>query len=152
MKFLFAQFLIVIILSSEVYADGDNVDAHPTSQPHHWKAPVQMTERINPVKKTPESIYRGKELYEKKCVSCHGPAGRGDGPVASALKQKPADLTAMAGHHPDGDFAWKIAEGRGAMPGWKETLTGEQIWDLVNFIQNLEKKGTDKDSLNKMKH
>ncbi len=44
----------------------------------------------------------------------------------------------MAGHHPDGDFAWKITNGRGPMPGWKGTLTDEQIWNVVNFIQSLE--------------
>ena len=38
----------------------------------------------------------------------------------------------------NGDIAWKIAEGRGAMPGFKERLTDEQIWDLVNFIQSLK--------------
>jgi hypothetical protein len=26
----------------------------------------------------------------------------------------------MAAHHPDGDLAWKIANGRGAMPPWKD--------------------------------
>jgi len=43
----------------------------------------------------------------------------------------------MAGHHPDGDYAWKIANGRGAMPAWSGSLTENQIWDLVNFIQSL---------------
>jgi mono/diheme cytochrome c family protein len=54
------------------------------------------------------------------------------------MKTKPADLTVMAGNHPDGDFAWKIAQGRGSMPGWQNRLADEQIWDLVNFIQNLK--------------
>ena len=45
---------------------------------------------------------------------------------------------AMSGMHEDGDIAWKIAVGRGAMPGFKEKLSQEQIWDLVNFIQSLK--------------
>jgi len=40
----------------------------------------------------------------------------------------------------DGDGAWKIAEGRGALPSWKERLADEHIWDLVNFIQSLAEK------------
>lgn len=43
----------------------------------------------------------------------------------------------MARQHPDSDFAWKIATGRGAMPAWKGILTENQIWDLVNFVQTL---------------
>lgn len=37
---------------------------------------------------------RGKELYDQRCVSCHGELGAGDGPVAAALPegQKPANL------------------------------------------------------------
>ncbi len=42
-----------------------------------------------------------------------------------ALNPKPADLTALAGQHPDGDFAWKIANGRGPMPAWERSLEGE---------------------------
>jgi len=50
-------------------------------------------------------------------------------------------LTVMAGQHPDGDFAWKIANGRGPMPAWKQSLKPNQIWDAVNFIQSLAPAG-----------
>jgi len=30
---------------------------------------------------TPESVARGRELYTMTCLVCHGPEGRGDGPV-----------------------------------------------------------------------
>jgi mono/diheme cytochrome c family protein len=39
--------------------------------------------------------------------------------------------------HPAGDLAWKIAEGRGPMPGWKDWFSDTEIWHLVNFIQSL---------------
>jgi nucleotide-binding universal stress UspA family protein/mono/diheme cytochrome c family protein len=38
----------------------------------------------------------GSELFRTYCASCHGPAARGDGPVASAMSRKPADLTEIA--------------------------------------------------------
>ncbi len=103
----------------------------------HWMAPEDAVKRENPVAASAESRVRGKQLYAANCASCHGAAGRGDGPVGAALKPKPANLAAMAGQHPDGDFAWKIANGRGTMPAWKGTLTENQIWDLVNFVQGL---------------
>ncbi len=103
----------------------------------HWMAPEEAAKRFNPVKANNASRQRGKKLFAASCASCHGVAGRGDGPAGAALSPKPADLVAMAGQHPDGDFAWKIANGRGPMPAWNGQLSDKNIWDLVNFIQGL---------------
>lgn len=108
----------------------------PAAAPHvHWMAPPEAAKRPNPVKVDQASLERGKKLFEANCASCHGAQGRGDGPAGRALKPRPADLVQMGPGHSDGDFAWKIAEGRGPMPGWKATLSESQIWDLVNYIK-----------------
>jgi mono/diheme cytochrome c family protein len=39
---------------------------------------------------------KGPDLFRAHCAACHGPEGKGDGPVASDLRTKPADLTALA--------------------------------------------------------
>lgn len=101
----------------------------------HWMAPEEAARRPNPVGADSASLARGKELFEKNCVSCHGSAGRGDGPVGAALSPKPANLAVMAPQHSAGDLAWKIAHGRGAMPAWKDALKDRQIWDVVNYLQ-----------------
>src|SRR5262245_27743002 len=36
-----------------------------------------------------------KEMYVKYCASCHGNAGKGDGPVSRDLKVKVPDLTTL---------------------------------------------------------
>ncbi len=41
-------------------------------------------------------LARGATLYRIHCASCHGSKGAGDGPVASALRTKPTDLTSLA--------------------------------------------------------
>ena len=38
----------------------------------------------------------GEALFRRYCASCHGLAGRGDGPLAESLKTRPADLTRIA--------------------------------------------------------
>jgi mono/diheme cytochrome c family protein len=38
----------------------------------------------------------GSDLFEFYCASCHGRDGKGNGPVASALKVPPPDLTLLA--------------------------------------------------------
>ena len=103
----------------------------------HWMAPDAAQGRKNPIPANAESVARGTTLFKTNCVLCHGPSGRGDGAVAASLDPRPADLVVMAGMHPAGDFAWKIANGRGMMPAWNELLSEAEIWDLVNFIKRL---------------
>ena len=104
---------------------------------HGWKAPREAADRPNPAAGDPESVARGKQLFLQYCALCHGKQARGDGALAKNLKTRPTNLVQRAGHHSDGDFAWKIANGRGDMPAFKNQLTENQIWDLVNFIQGL---------------
>ena len=103
----------------------------------HWMAPPEAVQRKNPVPKNAASLARGKKIYADNCASCHGASGRGDGPAGKVLTPKPVNLVAMAGNHPDGDYAWKIENGRGPMPPWKGVLTQNQIWDVVNYVQSL---------------
>jgi len=103
----------------------------------HWMAPKEAAARANPVAATLESIAQGKGVFASNCVACHGQNGDGNGPLAQALNPKPANLAAMASEHPDGDFAWKVANGRGAMPAWKEVLSEQDIWHVVNYIKTL---------------
>lgn len=37
----------------------------------------------------------GRALFMENCASCHGSAGRGDGPLAAGLPRPPADLTRL---------------------------------------------------------
>jgi mono/diheme cytochrome c family protein len=75
----------------------------------------------------------GKQMYTSYCAPCHGMDGRGNGPVAPALKQKPADLTAIAknngGKYPSSHIATVLeygtelpAHGTAQMPVWGPVL------------------------------
>ena len=58
---------------------------------------------------------------------CHGEKGMGDGPGAKTIKVKPANFTdaKMMGAETDGSLFWKMTNGRGPMPSWKDDLTGK---------------------------
>ena len=105
---------------------------------HHWAAPADERSRTNPIASSSASIQNGKTLFLQNCADCHGTNADGRGIDSEGMDPKPSNLKAMAGHHADGDFAWKIKNGRGDMPGWNEIFSDEQVWDLVNFIQNLK--------------
>lgn len=60
----------------------------------------------------------GADLYAQLCASCHGPEGRGDGPVAATLSTPPADLTRITANH--GEFSemdlFDTVDGRAIIP------------------------------------
>lgn len=43
-----------------------------------------------------EGSAQGQYEYRSSCASCHGTGGKGDGPLAKALKRSPADLTKLS--------------------------------------------------------
>jgi mono/diheme cytochrome c family protein len=43
-----------------------------------------------------EDLDAGKAEYLSSCATCHGADGKGEGPLSSKLKTKPADLTTFA--------------------------------------------------------
>jgi copper resistance protein D len=86
------------------------------------------------------SVANGLSLYRDSCVVCHGIEGQGDGPAAEDLRPKPADLTARhAANHTAGDLYWWLSYGveQTAMPGFSESLSEEERWDLINFLRAL---------------
>ncbi len=95
------------------------------------------------------SVERGRELFLDtnltQCDSCHGAGGRGDGINADAYEDdwgyalRPRDFTQgvfRAGASPE-DLWRSIATGINGTPmgAFDGNLTGEQIWDLVHFVQ-----------------
>ena len=87
-------------------------------------------------------VKMGRELFMTYCSSCHGAEGRGDGPVAKALKKPPADLTRIAarreGAFPASEIA-KFIDGRTVveshgtreMPVWGQRFSEEMGKDSV---------------------
>jgi mono/diheme cytochrome c family protein len=94
-----------------------------------------------------EAVRSGAELYQKNCSICHGASGHGDGPQARSLDPAPADLRNLSGARADrgywflriqrGGKEGPLARERSAMPGWREHLTDEQIWQIVAYLNEL---------------
>lgn len=89
----------------------------------------------------PAAVERGSELFASQCVSCHGVAGKGDGPLAASLEPRPIDFTnSIHRMHTDVDLTNWIANGvpGSAMPSFAGTLTEIEIADLITFIRSLQ--------------
>jgi mono/diheme cytochrome c family protein len=94
--------------------------------------------RPNPVKATPESVAAGKELHLIYCAVCHGPDGKGGGPVAPKFVPPP-DLThaSIQKGRSDGYMQHVIGTGGAVMPAYGEALSPQERWHLVNFLRSL---------------
>ncbi len=107
------------------------------------KAAGDAAKLVNPRKATPESIALGKKAYGSDCAMCHGKAGAGDGDLAVDMKLKlrdyrdPESLKTMT----DGEIFTIIDKGKGQMSGEEGRMKPAQIWDVVNYVRSLGKKG-----------
>ena len=60
---------------------------------------------------------KARRIFATRCASCHGPAGKGDGPIARSLTPPPRDYSDATWQAATGDaaIAAVIAKGGGAM-------------------------------------
>lgn len=102
----------------------------------------------------------GGEVFKQYCASCHGTTARGDGPVASAMSRKPANLTEIAkrngGTFPS-ELVFKTIDGRQPvrghggpdMPVWGDALSRSReagdaervkavIKSLVDYLESIQ--------------
>src|SRR5215470_2925751 len=100
----------------------------------------------NPIAYTPDAAKEGGEHFQHHCGICHGLDGQNTGvPFASKMQPPVADLTSKdVQDYTDGQLKWIIANGiaPSGMPGWKDILTDEEMWNLVRYIRHLPAKGS----------
>ena len=100
----------------------------------------------DPVKQ--DLLEKGKKVYFKRCVWCHGVEGGGDGPSADRLFTRPRNFiqgtfkirTTDSGQLPkDEDLLKTVKNGLpgSAMPAWGEFLKEDEIKAVIQFVKTL---------------
>jgi mono/diheme cytochrome c family protein len=82
----------------------------------------------------------GKEIYQKRCQSCHGPDGKGNAKVAQALKTQiePITTPAILGK-PEAELLKVIADGQGKMPPFGQVISEQDQRAVLSYIKQLAK-------------
>src|SRR5262252_4818341 len=84
-------------------------------------------------------VAAGKELYAKKCASCHGAAGEGKESIAKAMKVELKPLSSKEVQaKSDADLRKVVLEGTGKMKGVKD-IDAKGAEDVVAFVRTLKK-------------
>ena len=98
---------------------------------------------VNPFENSPENLSQGEEAYDIFCLSCHGPAGDGQGylytserypyPPASLISEEAVALK-------DGEIYHSITVGYGIMGAHGGMIRPGDRWKIILHIrENLQK-------------
>ncbi len=102
-----------------------------------WEVKEAKEEKPAPEKKEAagEALPMGEELYNAKCMACHGEGGKGTEAAPALLGNK------FVAESDPAAVAKVISEGRAdkGMPPWKGVLTDEQINSLVTLMKEWKK-------------
>lgn len=109
--------------------------------------PQTLSASVMAIPRTEEQEARGKAVYDRRCVGCHGQKGDGNGPAATFLDPRPRDFTigsfkfrtTPSGSLPtDGDLFRTLTRGVRftAMPTWHELPEQDRI-AVISYIKTL---------------
>jgi mono/diheme cytochrome c family protein len=93
----------------------------------------------SPLAPSAASVAAGRAIYLERCLPCHGPRGRGDGPAGVTLDPRPADLLLHVPQHTDGELFYFVSRGipGSAMPAWRAALSETERWQVVQYLREI---------------
>jgi mono/diheme cytochrome c family protein len=118
------------------------------SPAERWEPVFQPTEALltawgdtlsNPMPMSEGVLTRGALVFETYCAVCHGPEGRGDGPlVGPGLFPFATDLTGAATAGRTDGYLYAVTRlGRGLMPPYRRVPVSDR-WAVVNYVRQLQ--------------
>jgi hypothetical protein len=123
-----SRFIIILILqftSMSLMAQG-------------WVVPEDKKGKLSPFLFNEESRKAGERIYSLNCISCHGTPGKGN---YINLVPPPGDpATEKIQRNSDGEIFYKVTTGRGPMPSFKNSLSTNDIWNVISFLRSFNSK------------
>jgi len=106
----------------------------PQVNGQEWEIPADQAALSSPTDYTLDNVKRGKDIYTRNCLSCHGDPGKNN-PLA--LVPMPVDIaSASMQANSEGALFYKMTTGKGVMPPFETTIPEGDRWNLVHFIKN----------------
>jgi mono/diheme cytochrome c family protein len=97
----------------------------------------------NPYTANQKTLDEGKSLFQTYCLVCHGPQGKGDGPISSKIPPPPSYLSERLMQFPSGRIFYVITRGTGKMPAYAAQLSADERWKIVTYVHTSLQQKTD---------
>ncbi|MHC4605319.1 MAG: c-type cytochrome [Planctomycetota bacterium] len=93
----------------------------------------------NPLPPTPGVLRRGEEVFTRSCRHCHGPEGRGQGPVGRKVPKLSMSVVrkGTVGLR-DGNLFHIITHGQNDMPSHAPRIPREDRWAAIHHLRALQ--------------
>jgi mono/diheme cytochrome c family protein len=98
-----------------------------------WVVPADRNAKLTTTAFTEQNQNSGKDLYQTNCKSCHGDPGKNN--VIKLVPPPPDPATTQLQQNSDGALHFKISEGRGTMPAFKNVLSSVDVWNLIAYLR-----------------
>ena len=93
----------------------------------------------SPIAMTKESVEKGKVIYTKFCLHCHGDKGMGDGKVVSVGNHPPPQAyNGPLKELPEGKMFHTLTHGKGMMGSHASQMTKEERWLVIQYVKYLQ--------------
>lgn len=93
----------------------------------------------NPLRKTSDTLVRGRHLFQSYCVVCHGPAGEGDGTIVPKFPRPPSLQSDKVLKWSDGRVYHAISAGQNLMPSYASQISAADRWAIVHYLRALQR-------------
>jgi mono/diheme cytochrome c family protein len=91
------------------------------------------------------ALERGAAVFTSFCQPCHGPGGKGDGPVAlRGYPPPPSLLVEKALAMRDGQMFHALTYGQGNMPSHASQVSRADRWNAILHVRSLQRQSTTK--------
>jgi mono/diheme cytochrome c family protein len=103
-----------------------------------WVVPADRKGKLSPFKFDDNTRKEGERIYLANCKSCHGTPGMANY-QANLVPPPPDPVDEKMQVNLDGELYYKIYYGRGQMPAFRNSLTANELWNLVSYLRTFKK-------------
>jgi len=126
--------LALLAVGGLLTASAVAVFAQDKGAPPCPPAPMKVVQRA--MQATPSVVEEGRQAYQASCASCHGQDGRGNGPQANSLPNRPTNLREGLKATSAGSLFTALTAGHtSADVGPVYALDAQARWSIVHFVR-----------------
>jgi mono/diheme cytochrome c family protein len=116
-----------------------NLEAAIASRAMDASVARAATKLSNPVTADEANLVAGARLYREHCTLCHGDPAHPKAPLNDSLNPPAPQFMDDKADMAENQNFFILQHGIRwtAMPGWKNVLTDQQLWQLVTFLSHM---------------